>query len=210
MTKKISKKKSSKTAPKVDLQKLIVKVLPKVEEFEDIVEFAPKLKISKDELKKQFLTYAVSCATKAEKKIPKLEAEWHLIGHLQRNKVAKALKLFEVIQSIDSLKLAEKINKLTKKKQKIMLQLKFGGRYGFEPKKFNSILKEIKQMENLNLIGVMMIANKNKPEKDFKKAQKIFSKSGLRFLSMGMSNDYKLAMKYGSNMLRIGRGIFHG
>jgi len=169
----------------------------------------PEIKIAKEYGIKCFGESRIQEALPKVKEIP--DAEWHFIGHLQSNKVKKAVENFEVIQSVDRIKIAEKISKVAKKNnkvQKIMVQAKFGGKYGFEPKEIKKAVKEIKSMENLKLIGMMVIANKEKPENDFKKAKKIFDKIKLRHLSMGMTNDYKLAIKYGSNMIRIGRGIF--
>ncbi len=164
----------------------------------------------------------------AEKKIPSLPSsiEKHLIGHLQRNKVKKAVQLFDVIQSVDSLRLAKKIDEECKKIAKtmpVMLEVNTSGeeqKNGFLPDEVINSLKEISQLESLKIIGLMTLAKfESNPEncresfkllKDlFKQAQTLnIPNTDLRHLSMGMSNDYKVALEEGSTIIRVGTGIF--
>lgn len=169
----------------------------------------PKLRIAKESGVKRFGESRIQEAIPKVKAIP--EAEWHFIGHLQRNKVKTAVKYFDVIQSVDSSKLAKKIDNAAKehgKKQKVMVQLKFGGKHGFHPKDAKKAVKKVSSLRNLQLLGMMVIGHKKDPIPSFKKANRIFEKHKLKHLSMGMSNDYTEALKFGSNMVRIGRGIF--
>jgi PLP dependent protein len=155
---------------------------------------------------------------KVQEALPKIaalkSAEWHFIGHLQSNKVKKAVENFQVIQSVDSVELAKRIDKEASnlgKRMTIFLQINFSkdGRQGFSVQKFGSAYKEILNMKNLDAQGIMMIAPicKN-PEKYFKKAKELHNRYKLKHLSMGMSDDWEKAVECGSTMIRIGRGIF--
>ena len=156
-------------------------------------------------------------------KIKNKEIEKHFIGHLQTNKAKKAVSLFDFIQSVDSIKIAEKISKEAvkiNKKQKIYLQINTGkdiNKYGFTPE--NSIKNAImiKDFPNIEIIGIMTIGKKNITEKKlfklFEKTQQIKRKIEKKILkelelSMGMSNDYHIAIKAGATQVRIGTEIF--
>lgn len=144
--------------------------------------------------------------------------ELHLIGHLQSNKVKLAVQLFDLIQTIDSITLAEKINieaKKTNKIQKIMLQVNISEetqKFGFNIKDFESSFKLINQMKNIEIVGVMgMAMNTNDKEKIrscFKKLKNIADTFNIAEISMGMSHDYKIALEEGSTMIRLGSAIF--
>ena len=142
------------------------------------------------------------------------DAEWHFIGKLQGNKVKKAVESFALIQSVDSIKLAEKINRAAGelgKKMDILLQINTAkdNRQGFAITEFDSALKQVSQLNNINVLGVMTISQPGKNLKScFSAAKKIFDKYKFRYLSMGMTEDWKVAVECGSNMVRIGRGIF--
>lgn len=155
-----------------------------------------------------------------------VKVEKHLIGHLQRNKVKNALEIFDVIQSVDSLRLIEKIEEEAKKIGKVIsvyLQINVAndkGKFGFQTDEVNEAVTKIKLGTNIQLKGVMIIgglnSGLNEVEECFKKAFKIFEimKANSAFdtakpvLSMGMSNDYKIAIRCGSNMLRLGSILF--
>jgi pyridoxal phosphate enzyme (YggS family) len=155
---------------------------------------------------------------KVQDALPKIaeikDIEWHFIGHLQSNKVANAVESFSMIQSVDSIKLAQKISKVAgelNKKADILIQVNTSkdGRQGFSEKQFGSAYEAIRQMSNLNLHGIMMIAPlKKNPQPYFLKARRIFDKHNLKYLSMGMTDDWKVAVECGSNIVRIGRGVF--
>ena len=150
--------------------------------------------------------------------------ELHLIGHLQRNKARKAVKLFDVIQTVDSLKLAQRINLISnqeKKTQKIFLQVNTGNdpnKQGFSPKETIAAAKEITKMKGISLIGIMTIPPNNISEKKiqsiYKKTQKIRDtvyksiEKNCKNLSMGMSNDFKTAIEEGATHIRLGTALF--
>ncbi|MEA3378484.1 MAG: YggS family pyridoxal phosphate-dependent enzyme [Nanoarchaeota archaeon] len=150
----------------------------------------------------------------AEEKFKQIgkKVRWHFIGHLQKNKVSKAVKIFDVIQSVDSYNLAKRIDAAAEKNEKIikiMMQVNISGdKSGVEPEEVISLYKKLINLKNLEVIGLMCIAEKQKPEISFKKMRNLNSKMKLPFLSMGMSNDYKIAIENGSNMVRLGRLIF--
>jgi len=159
----------------------------------------------------------------AAEKFPKLKRhfEKHFLGHLQSNKVKQAIKLFDVIQTIDSLKIANKLNQAAvnqNKVQKIMLQINISNdpqKYGFKIENLNEILHEISSHKNLKIIGLMTIPQKSSSKQtktDFQKMNHEFlkfkSEYNLQYLSMGMSNDYEIAIEEGANMIRLGRILF--
>ena len=148
--------------------------------------------------------------------------EKHFIGHLQSNKAKKAVELFDLIQSVDSLKLAKKIDCAcieAKKQMPVLIELNSGEKqkFGLEKEKVFELAEEIKKMNQINLKGLMFVApffeEQEKTAPFFAEAKRVFvelkSNQGLiEFLSMGMTNDYKTAIKQGSNMVRIGTKIF--
>ena len=139
----------------------------------------------------------------------------HMIGKLQTNKVKNAVKIFDYIHSVDSIKLAKKIyeeqNKI-EKKIKIFIQINIGD----ENQKSGASLDNLETLYNfcknelrLDVVGLMCIPpNDENTEKYFSKMLEIKKRYKLNELSMGMSNDYMLAIKYGSTYLRIGSKIF--
>ena len=147
----------------------------------------------------------------------------HLIGHLQTNKVKQAVKLFDVIQSIDSEHLAAAVDKAASsigKIQDILIQVNAAR----EPQKsgvmledLDTLIKFVDAAKNLRLRGLMMIAP-NLPDVEecrplFKQMRKLFdelkiSREDFDFLSMGMTHDYKIAVAEGANVVRVGTGIF--
>lgn len=167
--------------------------------------------------------FGESYIQEAEQKIQELgglEIEWHFIGHLQSNKSKTAVGLFDVIQSVDSLKLAGLIDKEADKigkVQKIMLQINISGeesKFGIDKQELNQFLEKIKQLKNIKLTGLMAIASNDqeKSRQEFKEMKQLFDlhkdEFGLKFLSMGMTEDYKIAVEEGSNMVRLGRILF--
>jgi len=153
-------------------------------------------------------------------------AIWHLIGHLQTNKAKEAVKIFSLIHSVDSIRLAKEIDREAKKINKvqdILVQVNVSGeasKFGCPPDKAEEILRDAFLYPNINIKGLMTIA----PEVDdaelarpyFRRLREIFelirSKNieniEMQYLSMGMSNDFEVAIEEGSNMVRIGRAIF--
>lgn len=159
----------------------------------------------------------------AEKKFEAIgkKVEWHLIGHLQKNKINRALKIFDMFQTIDSFQLAEAIDKRANKQFPILTEVNIGNektKYGCKPDEIFLLIKKISELENIKIKGLMAITPYFKePEKTrpyFKNMKLLFEKikketnADMKILSMGMTNDYKIAIEEGSNMLRIGTGIF--
>ena len=147
----------------------------------------------------------------------------HLIGHLQKNKVGKAVKMYDYIQTVDSIELAKKIQKKAKeinKIQKIFVQINIGnikGRYGFDKKEIYEAAKTINMFKNVSIKGVMiippLIEDKEQYINFFNEAKKIQQKLNKNILScknlsMGMSNDYKYAINEGATHIRIGSALF--
>ncbi len=149
------------------------------------------------------------------------EAEWHLIGHLQSNKIKLALKNFILLQSIDSISLAEKINNAAKKEnlcKDILLQIHYGNestKSGFSPFEAKEAFNKISLLDNLQIKGLMTIpplvntAQENRKYfREMKElSEKLFPQDNA-ILSMGMTDDFEIAIEEGSTMVRIGRAIF--
>lgn len=149
--------------------------------------------------------------------------EWHLIGHLQKNKVKTAVRLFDLIHTIDSFDLADEVNKQAKnisKKQRVLLQVKLSDeatKHGALEKDMVKLLEAVSNMQNLKLEGLMTIPPFfDDPEQSrpyFRRLREIrdeASAKGLNLpgLSMGMSNDFEVAIEEGATMVRIGTAIF--
>lgn len=151
-------------------------------------------------------------------------ARWHLIGHLQTNKVKRVISLFDLIHSLDSLKLASEISRRAEpldKKINCLIEVNSSGedsKHGFNPDKVLEAIKIIKDFKFIDLCGLMTIGPNTNDSKSIRSAfvltrklfiegQKIVGDS-FSILSMGMSSDYELAIEEGSTMIRIGTGIF--
>ncbi|MDD3905299.1 MAG: YggS family pyridoxal phosphate-dependent enzyme [Candidatus Omnitrophica bacterium] len=163
-------------------------------------------------------------------------AQWHLIGHLQTNKAKDAVKIFSLIHSVDSSRLAAEISAQALKigkVQDILIQVNVSGeasKFGIEPTAVEGLIKEISLYPNINIKGFMTIApDTDDPERSrpyFKALRELrdriiisgpclgagssLRKPGLEILSMGMSGDFEVAIEEGSNMVRVGRAIFEG
>ena len=143
------------------------------------------------------------------------EIKLHMLGKIQNNKVKFLLPLFDYIHSLDNLKLAEKIatEQVKKdKKIKIFIQVNFKNeiqKSGINKNSLENFYKECTENFELDIIGLMCLPPANEdPEKYFLELQQLASNLSLEKLSMGMSNDYLKAAKYGSSFLRIGSNIF--
>ena len=157
-------------------------------------------------------------------KILPSDIKWHMIGHLQRNKVKDILPIIHMIHSVDSLRLIKEIDKQAGKierKISLLLQVDISQdetKYGFSFKDLESILKsnELDNFKNISIDGLMGMAsfteNSEIIKAEFKKLSSLFDKFKkkyfLKYLSMGMSGDYKIAMECNSNMVRLGSNIF--
>ena len=154
--------------------------------------------------------------------LPK-DIEWHMIGHLQKNKVKHISKFISLIHSLDRLSLAKEIDKNARKENRsidCLIQIKISNdesKYGLNPEQLDSFYTDLKQFENINTIGLMAMATYTKDQSliadEFKKMEKLFKEmktidSKFKILSIGMSDDYQLAINNGSNMIRVGSKIF--
>jgi PLP dependent protein len=151
---------------------------------------------------------------------------WHLIGHLQSNKVKAAVKLFELIHSVDSLKLAEAIDQeagQAGKKQRILIEVNISGeesKYGCSPDNTLDLVKSASTRNNLKIEGLMTMApftdDKNRIQAVFQGLREVKDKIAscqipnveMEHLSMGMSHDFEIAITEGATILRIGTAIF--
>ena len=157
-------------------------------------------------------------------KLPK-DIKWHMIGHLQTNKIKKVIPIISLIHSVDSLKLLKKINNEAIKINKViscLLQINISNennKYGFTIDQIreifnNEVLKDFKFIRIKGLMGMASFTeNDNQIRIEFKNLKKIFDElkikyQELKIISMGMSGDYKIAIEEGSNMIRIGSKIF--
>ena len=140
---------------------------------------------------------------------------WHLVGHLQTNKVKTAMGLFDIIHSVDSLHLAEAISRRATKPIPIFLEVNVSGeqtKFGFSPQKLDRDGTAIALLPNLDLLGLMTVA----PQVDgpgqvrpvFQLLREAAERLSLTELSMGMSDDFEVAVEEGATHLRIGRAIF--
>ena len=159
------------------------------------------------------------------------DIEWHMIGHVQTNKVKFMAEYVSLIHGVDSLKLLQEINKQAKKHNRVidcLLQIHIAEeetKFGLDEFELDEILKQVQneksEFENIRIVGLMGMAtfteNQNQIEKEFNHLKAIFDKlSKIPFthnlkpniLSMGMSGDYQLAISCGSTMVRIGSSIF--
>jgi len=147
--------------------------------------------------------------------------KWHLVGRLQTNKVKHAVRIFDLIQSVDSLRLAEAIDKEAakiNKVQDILIEIKTSpeeSKSGLKPDEAVKVIEESIKFKNMNIKGLMTIApvvgNPEEARPYFKILRDLRDKMNeLRILSMGMTDDFEAAIEEGSNTLRLGRAIFEG
>jgi len=152
--------------------------------------------------------------------------KWHFIGHLQKNKVKKAVKVFDVIETIDSVKIAEEIDKRCGEIKKIItvfIEINSGReiqKSGVFPEDAESIIRKISKFSNIRVKGLMTMGPfSGEPENArvyFVETKKLFESIrrkniqgiDLEFLSMGMSNSYEIAIEEGANIIRVGTKIF--
>lgn len=156
--------------------------------------------------------------------LPK-DIEWHMIGHLQRNKVKYMAEFVSLIHGVDSLKLLKEIDKQAQKHNRVipcLLQMHIAEedtKFGLDEDELNALLasSEFKQMKHVKIMGLMGMAtftdNENQVRKEFARLKSLFENLKLQLpditiLSMGMSGDYDIAIAEGSTMVRIGSSIF--
>ena len=144
-----------------------------------------------------------------------VEATWHLIGNLQRNKVAAALPLFDVIHSVDSLRLAEALNERSTAGARVLLEVNVSGeasKHGVSPEDAPDLAERIGHMRHIALLGLMTVAPIAAEPEDarpiFRRLRDLRDALGLRELSMGMTGDFEVAIEEGATFVRVGRAIF--
>jgi pyridoxal phosphate enzyme (YggS family) len=164
--------------------------------------------------------------TEKWEQMPK-DIQWHMIGHVQTNKVKFMAEYVSLIHGVDSLKLVQEINKQAQKHNRnidCLLQIYIAEeetKFGLDENELNELLKQIQdaKLDNIKIVGLMGMAtfteNKQQIKKEFIHLKSIFDKFAIQnsqftILSMGMSGDYLLAIECGSTMVRIGSSIFGG
>jgi len=170
--------------------------------------------------------FGESKVQEARAKIPLLPSHlrWHFIGHLQKNKIRHALPLFELIHSIDSVDLAQQVERIAKEDglfPRILLQVNVadeGSKFGFKPEALVESMEQLLQLQRLSIEGLMTIppmgvhAEKSRPH--FARLRSLRSELEQKFhlklphLSMGMSDDFAVAIEEGATLVRIGTRIF--
>ena len=147
---------------------------------------------------------------KKKEKIQKKDIEWHFIGHLQRNKAKKIINEIDVLHTVDSLKLLQEIQKHRNNTLDCLIQInltKEKQKNGILIDEFPSFFNQAKKYDKINIIGLMTIG-KNKDlettRKIFSKLKSISKKYNLNELSMGMTEDFQIAIQEGSTMIRLG------
>lgn len=164
---------------------------------------------------------------RVQEAIPKIEAiarwaersgmtppRWHLVGHLQRNKVRDALEHFAILQSLDSVRLAEALDQRAQRTLDVYLEVNVGGeesKQGFAPDDVSKVLAAVSRLPHLNPIGLMTVAPLAEDDvvrRVFRSLREIAQANGLKELSMGMSNDFEIAVEEGATCVRLGRVLF--
>jgi pyridoxal phosphate enzyme (YggS family) len=155
-----------------------------------------------------------------------IDIKWHMIGHLQKNKVKYIIDKTVLIHSVESLSLAEEIDKRAKKAgivPNVLIELNIGeeeSKFGIKEENVYDFVKSMEEFENIKVSGLMTVAPFCENPEDvrwvFKKMKDIYDKisamnlknAEMKYLSMGMTNDFEIAIEEGSNMIRIGTAIF--
>ncbi|MCH8026000.1 MAG: YggS family pyridoxal phosphate-dependent enzyme [Chloroflexi bacterium] len=140
---------------------------------------------------------------------------WHLIGHLQTNKAKTATNLFDILHSVDSLRLAQALSRRANELLPVLLEVNVAqdaAKFGFAPEEVTSALAAIAALPNLDVRGLMTIAPlTDDPETSrpfFRRLRELRDTLGLAELSMGMTGDFEVAIEEGATMIRVGRAIF--
>ena len=152
--------------------------------------------------------------------------QWHFIGHLQKNKVSRAVGIFDMIETVDSFKIAREIDKVCRLKNKVMpvlIEVNCAGekqKFGLLPDEVEPLIERIRQLKFIKVYGLMTMGPfLEKPEElrfYFRETRRLyqriksfnFPELEMRYLSMGMSDSYQIAIDEGANLIRVGTGIF--
>src|SRR6184192_899885 len=170
--------------------------------------------------------YAESRVQEARAKIPELSSNtrWHFVGHLQKNKIRHALPLFELIHSVDSLGLAQDMNRIAQEEAmhpRVLLEVNVAGegsKFGFQPNKLCQQMEELLSLPRLSILGLMTIPplaeEAEASRKYFIQLRELRDRLQTEFrvdlsqLSMGMTQDYAIAIEEGATLVRVGTAIF--
>lgn len=155
-----------------------------------------------------------------------IDVKWHLIGHLQKNKVKYIIDKTRLIHSVEDLELANEINKRAIKQNltaNVLIELNIGeeeSKFGIDEKSVYDFVKSMEQFGNIKVLGLMTVAPFSENPEDvrwvFRKMKEIYDKisvmnlknTEMKYLSMGMTNDFEIAIEEGANIIRIGTAIF--
>jgi PLP dependent protein len=172
------------------------------------------------------LLFGENKVQEAKAKIPNCpgKARWHFIGHLQSNKAREAVELFEMIESVDSLHLAQEINKRAEaaaKTMPILLEVNLASeasKFGYKPEQMLAELKDLNALPRLEIHGLMTVppfspvAERSRPYfrhlRELKERAESVLGAPLRVLSMGMSGDFEIAIEEGATIVRVGTALF--
>ncbi len=170
----------------------------------------------------------VQDAEEKQKALSDLNIHWHMFGHLQRNKVKKALSIFELIHSVESVRLAEEIGKESiklSKRTNILIEANISGestKFGIKEAEVIPFIKQISHLEGIRILGLMTMAPiVDDPElcrpvfRGLKRLSDNITAEGIKnvemkYLSMGMTQDFEVAIEEGATLIRIGTAIFKG
>ena len=140
---------------------------------------------------------------------------WHMVGHLQTNKAKVAIEIFDIIHSVDSIRLAEVLSRRTQKLLPILLEVNVSGeasKSGFLPAEVEPALEPISQLPQLEIRGLMtiapLVADAEQVRPIFRQLRSLRDSLALKELSMGMTDDFEVAIEEGATLVRIGRAIF--
>lgn len=144
-------------------------------------------------------------------------ARWHMVGHLQTNKVRAALGLFDILHGVDSGRLGEAISAVAQGPVRVLVQVNVAGeasKQGVPPDVAPGLVERLRGHDNIDVIGLMTVApqadNPEHVRPVFRALRMLRDTLGLRELSMGMTGDYEIAVEEGATMVRVGRAIFGG
>ena len=140
---------------------------------------------------------------------------WHLVGHLQTNKVQTVVGRFAILHSVDSVRLAQALSRRADEQVSILLEVNVGqetSKFGFAPREVTAALHTISDLPNLTVGGLMTVApiadDPDRTRPIFRRLRELRDELGLRELSMGMTDDFEVAIEEGATMVRVGRAIF--
>jgi len=157
-------------------------------------------------------------AMKKQKELGNLskKVKWHMLGHIQSNKARNAVKTFDMIQTIDRMKIAKKISNYCvqlKKEIPVLVQVNLSGStHGIEPENTIEFVNEIRNLDGIQVKGLMTIVpyttDNEKTRPYFRQLKQLAQACDLKDLSMGMSNDFNIAIEEGATIIRLGTAIF--